>query len=306
MSFHFKPDESVADGVHRIVRKQFDKALDELNGRSGSKADKAVHEARKCIKRIRAVIRLIRLDLGRKTCRHEQAALRSVARPLSEARDAQIFVDAIDRLGERYADEIRKEELAGIRDVLSERRNAIYRHQLEEQGTLAAAAAALEKTHAHINSWTVNGNWSALSHGLKRICARGQKAFENALACPTTENLHELRKRVKDLSYQLELLEPMRPDVIDVLHRQAQDLADALGDDHDLALLHQVLLDDPTIQVDAMALSHVLTFIDRRRTELQEQSLRLAQGLYVEKPKRFVERLESYWHAWRTGAGAVP
>lgn len=305
MSFRFKLDESLPEGLQRILRKQFDKAHKELTGQAGTKKDKAVHEARKCIKRIRAVVRLFRQDLGPKTCRREQAALRAAAQPLSEVRDAQIFVDAVVRLGEHFSGEIDRDELAGIKQALSERRNSIYRHCLEDQGTLAATATALEQTHAHIKSWKVKGNWSTIAHGLQRICIRGQEAFDVALASPTMENLHELRKRVKDLGYQLELLEPMRPEAIAEMRRQADELAESLGDDHDLAVLHQVLLDDPAIQVDPVALGHLLTLIERRRAELQEQSLHLARGLYVEKPKRLVDRLETYWHAWRSGTGIV-
>ena len=56
--------------------------------------------------------------------------------------------------------------------------------------------------------------------------------------------LHEWRKRAKDLRYQLQFLCKAWPGVIDAAVAEAHDLGDILGDDHDLALLRQLLCAD--------------------------------------------------------------
>ena len=66
---------------------------------------------------------------------------------------------------------------------------------------------------------------------------------------PTVPRLHEWRKRTKDLRYALELLEPLWPDVMEAFAAEVDDLADLLGEDHDLALL-EAFVRDPSLACD--------------------------------------------------------
>jgi hypothetical protein len=43
----------------------------------------------------------------------------------------------------------------------------------------------------------------------------------------------------------------------------------------------------------------LIALIDRCRTGLQDEALRLGQSLYEEKPAAFTARLGEYWRAWR-------
>jgi CHAD domain-containing protein len=112
-------------------------------------------------------------------------------------------------------------------------------------------------------------------------------------------NLHELRKRVKDLWYQLRLIRDADPEMIGLLSDHAHDLSDHLGDDHDLVLLReqaQRRSEDFAAPADQRLL---LQLIDQRRGELQFAASSLGERIYSEKPKRFVKRLETRWKLWR-------
>lgn len=305
MSFHFKPDESLSNGVQRIVSRQIEKALDELAGRTKSTQDEAVHEARKCIKKIRAVARLVRKDLGSRTFARANVRLRDAARPLSEVRDAQILVEAVGRLAKHFSGEVAAADLAAVEQALTDRRRLICIRTFEHEDALTKASATLEEIGSQVRAWNVDGNWSSLQHGLKRIYRDGRKALDRAVDSPAMETLHELRKRVKDLTYQLELLKPMRSRSIKRPLRQTETLGDLLGDDHDLAVLHQVVLDEASIDVEPVTLGLLLTLIERRRSELQEQALEIAHEVYAEPPQLFLQRLRAYWHAWRSEAAAA-
>jgi CHAD domain-containing protein len=58
---------------------------------------------------------------------------------------------------------------------------------------------------------------------------------------PASENFHEWRKRVKDLSYHLQMLNPIWPEQICAAASELKELSDYLGDDHDLVLLEQAI-----------------------------------------------------------------
>ena len=79
----------------------------------------------------------------------------------------------------------------------------------------------------------------ALAESLERTYARGRDAFARADRKPTTTNLHEWRKRVKDLWYQQRLLEDTWPGVMKAQAKEAKTLSKLLGEDHDLAVLSE-------------------------------------------------------------------
>ncbi len=160
-------------------------------------------------------------------------------------------------------------------------------------------AARMTATELHLRS----DGWSAIGTGLRTSYRRGRKAMRRAERERTVENLHEWRKRAKDLWYHLRLLEDISPHTLSGQAKDAHMLSDLLGDDHDLAVLHQALLaaaDQVAVDVDA-----VIGLIEHRRKQLQEEAIFLGSRLYAEKPKTFERRLHSYWKAWRAQARAV-
>ena len=82
------------DEVRRVARGRIDHALDELRGSSDSTRAEAVHEARKDMKKLRALLRLVRGELGderlrrreRLLPRHRRRARRACATPTSCSR----------------------------------------------------------------------------------------------------------------------------------------------------------------------------------------------------------------------------
>ena len=66
MGYTLEQDEGFSNGVKRTVLEQIDKALDHLKPTVRDK-DAAIHDARVCIKKIRALLPLMRDSLGDKT-----------------------------------------------------------------------------------------------------------------------------------------------------------------------------------------------------------------------------------------------
>jgi CHAD domain-containing protein len=118
---------------------------------------------------------------------------------------------------------------------------------------------------------------------LKRTYARGREAFARADRKPTATNLHEWRKRVKDLWYQERLLQGSWPNVMKAQAKEAKKLSKLLGEDHDLAVLAEHV-DDPQL----------LELIEQRRAELLERSRDLGRRIYAERPKAFARRARRY------------
>ena len=79
----------------------------------------------------------------------------------------------------------------------------------------------------------------------------------------------------------------------------AHELADHLGDDHDLVVLSETMQDVFRTEGDGAHRAEWSQLIERRREEHQKDAFRLGDELYRDRPKDFVRRLKGYWKAWR-------
>ncbi len=161
---------------------------------------------------------------------------------------------------------------------------------------VAAVVDELSRARTRTAAWTFDTDgFEAVEPGLRRIYKRGRDAMRLAQEDPTSANLHEWRKRVKDLWYVEQILRPASPKRMKKLAKRTHDLADLLGDDHDLAELrhyvatHRGCFDDRSTEV---ALTRV---IDRRRKLLQDEAFAVGSKLYRRSPGRFVKAIRQRW-----------
>ncbi len=297
MAFELKPDESVGRGMRRILRKQIENAIAQLTGPDAA-ADETVHRARKRTKRMRATLRLGRGALRPGEFRRANLALRDAARPLTEARDAAVLTQTLDKLTAAYPGEVPAGEVDRARNVLAERAAQARRRVIDEGQAPAHVAAALGDAQALLARLRPRGKgWSMLAPGLRRVYRDGRRAFAVAVEQPTDENLHEWRKQTKHLWHALEILHACAPVIVDRLAEHAHQLNALLGDDHDLAVLHQTL--------PAADFPNVLTAAQRRRAELQQASYAMGERVYADRPAAFVKNLGRRFRRWRAGARAM-
>jgi CHAD domain-containing protein len=289
-------DESGTHGVRRLARHRISDALEYLEKKKIGDGD--VHAARKELKKARATLRLLRDALGDGTYRRENTVLRDVARPLSAVRDGKVLLETLDKLVQRYGPAARAIPLDELRRILR-------RERLRSRKTLSDNASkqlrvVLRQALVRSARWRVGEQgWRVIGAGLTRIYAKGRKALEASRARRSAENLHEWRKQVKYLWHQLQVLEPLWPALIGELADQAHKLADYLGDDHDLAVLRERVLEHKGAFPDTSSRSALLALIDRCRVELQDKAFVLGARIYEERPKEFETRFGRYWNDWQ-------
>ncbi|HEX6460795.1 MAG TPA: CHAD domain-containing protein [Thermoleophilaceae bacterium] len=291
--------EPVADGIRRIARGQIEEVLDRLEGRTDEGFGTAVHESRKSLKRLRAIVRLVRDEVGDDVYRRENACFRDVGRALSGPRDAHILIEALDSLTERYSDETA--DLTAFRAQLERAYEALQAELTEGSPLLAELAAELRAAEDRVADWRLRDRgFRLVSPGLDRAYRRGRRAYRAALDDPSPEHLHEWRKRVKDLWYSLQILEEAGPRRIKKLASEAHDLSDLLGEDHDFVVLEQRSA-GPGADLSEGSLAALRGMSERRRGELQAQAFHMAPGLYRKAPAAFVDRVR---RGWRKHGGA--
>ncbi len=297
MAGTLRRNESGAHGTRRLARREIADALRALERRPLT--DDAVHEARKSLKRARSMLRLLREGLGDEAYRRENTALRDAARPLSEIRDGKVLLDAFEQLLAHCPGSPAPAATDRLHRVLVGRRNALKRTRLGGRRPLEPQRQALRAAHRRAGRWnTGRRGWSVLGTGLERVYRKGREALARARAARTPACLHEWRKRTKYLWHALQVLEPSRPATIGALARQAHQLADELGDHHDLTVLAGTLVQLASSH-DTTVVEALLPLIDRRRGELEREAFRLGNVLYREPPAALERRFARYWREWR-------
>src|SRR4051812_2395993 len=288
MAYRLALDEGIAGSLREVARDQLEPAAEGL-AEEDDRVE-AVHDARKRIKKTRSALRLARPGMRKGDFRAENRALRDAGRALSGARDADVMVETIEKLGERYGAHIAAPAVAAVRNRLADRARKL-RDDSGDAGaeTLSALAASAEH-------WLVQGDErDVLVPGIRRTYSRGREEFARAERRPTAENLHEWRKRVKDLWDQERLLGEAWPGVVEAEAAEAKTLSKLLGDDHDLAVLAELLEAEPDLTADPAAdRDELLRLIDRRRAELLDAAGALGRRVYAERPKAYARRLRRY------------
>jgi CHAD domain-containing protein len=251
--------DDLAASVQRVAGEQLGAAADGLE--DPDDPVEAVHDARKRLKKTRALLRLARPAMRPDAFRAYNRELRDQGRALSGARDAEVLVETVDALAEHNTRRVKRAHFMAVRGrFVPGAAGELPEHRVPE---LAAG----------VDRWPLGGiSAETLLDALTTTYRRGRKA---AAKPATTENLHEWRKRVKDLWYQARLLGIKR------LARDAKKLSKLLGADHDLATLSAELPQDDPLQA----------LIDDRRAALQKEARNRGERVYEDSPKAFRKRV---------------
>lgn len=298
MSYRFQIGESALEGVRRIAHEQLGRAIFSLG--PASQGDEAIHEARKSLKRLRALVRLVRSELGDEVYRRHNECMRDAARELAGLRDAAALPEALDELLAWLGRRAPPSRFAAVADWLASRHADHFKEDAERLERLTDnVRRRLQTLDADVDEWPHgNDGWQALSTGLRRVFVRGRKEYAEVLWRPTDEALHCWRKRVKYLRYHHQLLQPIWPEIMDTAIDQADELGELLGADHDLALLALTSSSGYPRSGHASTLYALRRRIAERRVELQTRCRVLGQRIYAERPKDFVRRMHGYWDSW--------
>lgn len=303
MAYRLKLKEPLVKGVRRIAAEQLANAAARLQG--DSDPESGVHEARKSLKRTRALLRLVRPGLGEARFRHLNVQLRDVARQLSAARDR----DVVRRLLLSLSDAKPSVAKAATRLV------AVLDNAPPEDGgapssprDFAGALGAIEAVRAEISDVELEpATFETIVAGLVRSHRGGCRALARAIDKPAEEEpLHDLRKSAQAYWRQMVLIQHAWPEACLARGAAAKRVADLLGQDHDVALLDALLAGPEGHALTAVERRALERYCASRHSELRGDALPKAQLLFAEKSEELGRRMRDLWSAARNAATTRP
>jgi CHAD domain-containing protein len=298
MPFCLESGETISFGIRRILNEVVCQISQELTD-SEIKRDDGIHDARKNCKRVRAVYRLIRDEIGIAIYWKENIRFRDIARLLAGARDSLVLIQTLDKLVNTYSDELSIHSYKDFRKYLVDRYQTTLTSEFDHRKRISSIQKSLQEAFLQISCLPiVNQDFSAFQGGLQRTYRRGRDAMCLARTTPGTEIFHEWRKRVKYLWHQVEILRSVQPETLTELANELHTLSDYLGDDHDLAVLRNTIMTAPAISKGESKELFIVHIIDQERLVLEKNAFILGDQLYSLVPEKFVQQMGIYWSMW--------
>ncbi|MGC1489596.1 MAG: CHAD domain-containing protein [Albidovulum sp.] len=289
MAFRFNHDDLTAhDGLRRLATERARRALAVLDNPDLTISEQ-VFATRKHIKKLRALLRLIRPNF--KGYRQENEDLRGTAQLIADLRDHDAINEALVNLA----------ALTGLKDTvlvqLSATRPLAESTTQTATGRLSTCKTSLKAFLGRCAEWDIAGeDFGCLQPGLERSWRRAQKAAQAARTTPEVEPIHIWRKRVKDHWYHARLLAPVWPQMMGPHVAVADQLGKLLGEARDLHLLRLWLESCPETPA-SVALGAVA---HRREPALLAQAHDLSDRLFTDQAACLSARWGKWWKDWRS------
>jgi len=283
MGYHIEKGESLATAFGRIAAEEIDLAI--AQSRRLHRGE-AVHNARKALKRLRALLRSLRVAFPKKLFRAENRHIAATCRRISPLRDVHVQLRTLGKLkaaaspaGDHIRRQLLRQQSSFIRRIPALRKTV---------------RALLEVSRQSLASWPLRkATAEDLASGLKRIYKQGREAFKTARKSPTPGHLHAWRKKTKSLGYGLEMIKNLGSGELSKMIRCSDILTEALGDDQDLFMVLRALdkehRSNPASDFDRLA-----NRISLKRAKRQKRAFKLGEKVYGEKPGGFEKRLDRY------------
>jgi CHAD domain-containing protein len=321
MAFRFELGETFLTGIPRIARERIGTVVTLLNERPQPSAE-SIHEARKNLKSLRAVLRLASGGIDNEFKLRENLFFRNVGRSLSVMRDSHALIETLDRFVNSHRKKSHQStpKQAELSELIEETRRAISQHLVDQlpYESLQALVKELRTAKRRTALWFQGivlqpaNEWEILvGTGIRRTYRKARDlVWEIETLCHNAvddEAWHELRKCAKALGYQLRLLRPIWPAALGTLVQEIDQLTSRLGDANDIVVLRKRFLDNSTSKGGKRdgTRRNLIRTLDRRKQKLRLQALKYARMIYSEKPGQFERRLAGYWRIWRSKSSAT-
>ena len=269
----------------------------ELFPHSGQDRADRIHEARRALKKARALVRLFVMadDLA---AYDVISALDKARRSIGQARNLDVMPAVLKSLAGEV-DAGTSEQL--ITAIAFEREVTRIAHSDVDVNALATQLRTLARA---IEAWDLSPITTATLLKIVRTTYRsarrlGRKAFADG----ASGELHDLRTVVVELGYQFASFQAAWPALFTVMTAEMQKLRQQLGDVNDLTMLAEFANSRHDLSLTQM--SNLALKIERRQGRLARRAQARFARLFTERPGALEKRLAAYLENSKTKAKAL-
>ena len=292
--FSISRRETVKESVNRILLEQIDYILKYCKT-DQKDVHRAIHEIRKSIKRIRAVLRLIREEIGYSSYYRENVFYREMNRSVSDIRSYNVLVLSLEKLQSDLSKTIPAETFEPLIVSIRELREKILSRMFYADRILHDLSRNLLEAKKRIPTLSLeNESFEVFAGGMRRMYRQSRNYLSKAQENPDTHHLHDMRKRMKYLWYHLEILNPIYPASLKVHADSLENITENLGVHHDMELLSEFLHNSDT-KLEPRIIETLLDACEFKKSALLSNIWIKAGVAFSEEPGALIDRMGEYW-----------
>jgi hypothetical protein len=291
MAYRLKVSEKPAAGLIRIAEEQTARLAD--LDMAGRQRQVGVHETRKGLKRLRALLRLLAEHADKHALAAEQDRLRDLGRLLAGERASTVLPDTLVALAAEC--ELDEDAVNAARRALGKRdADAVAPAKAEMDAEIAAGLAEFSRALPRLAEGL---DINALVAAVGLAYERGRADLDRAYSDPGPESFHDLRKRVQLHWRHCQILSRSWPEAFAARIAAARELSGVLGRENDLTEFCQWLVAARGEALTVAVADRLLARALERRDELRAEARPLARRLFAERRGALERRFKAYWRA---------
>lgn len=284
MNFRLRRHQPPDEELRRTVVAELEVARKKLEGAYHNAA--ALHEARKTLKRLRALLDLARPYWG-PVARTETRCLRNVGRKLARHRE-------IDALAAVLRSEAREAGIRRVADLLG----ALRLHQMastaavDRHRDLASARRILDQVGQRLEQQSGASVAKAeVWNRFRKSYRRARRAYQKAATSLGVDAMHEWRKAAKMLLNQVRVLETWGTVHVRGLRRELSELDSLLSRSRDCEILAGILRGVPAMEEPRRGRRGLRVRLQAIATAETARAIRRGRAVFRLKPKAFLRRM---------------
>ncbi|MHA1189397.1 MAG: CHAD domain-containing protein [Alphaproteobacteria bacterium] len=319
MAYRIDPSLQLDEEVRRIAVEQIGKAQDALADDPVTPDE--ISLARRRLKKLRGLLRLMRPAMGEEYFRKENWRWRDCARLLSIRRDANAAIEAFSLVAQHPYELYTKNEVPQLVTAgrvpgdpfLSELRVKLAARRDRLDLIHAGIPEAVDRVLAELDAGKVQLAALPLAtfHPQQAVAAIGRvygqaaAGYRRAVERPDIAVFHDWRKWAKYHWMHLQLIRNVWPSPLKMRANACKRLADILGDANDLAVLEALLASDPSLGVGTDDFLALRSRIGAIRIDLFNQALVHGEALFSRNASWFTDRIALVWDSDFNGSMAA-
>lgn len=303
MAYRLKLKTTLAHEVRRIAIEQIEVARGAL-ARPHDRAA-AVHDARRSLKRLRAMLRLVRPALGETWFKQSNRQLARLGQRLALSRDLDVMVMTLSKLenGSR-----------GLPKPVADRlRGAVARSRSKADGSSGPRGAdrslgrALQRAQTLFAIERLRGlAFEHVAVGLEQSFRKARRTFREAYKAETDEAFHNWRKATQAHWRHMQLLARGWPESIGARAAEAKELSRLLGEDHDLSVLINFAQSRNCNGLARADLEALTAACLKGQRQIRDVARLHGERLFADRPRHLKKRILRYWRAAEQLATLLP
>jgi hypothetical protein len=223
---------------------------------------------------------------------------RDLSRRLSDMRSYSVLIGTAKILKKDLSNTIPGPGIEPLMDFLMVRRDKYIDMLMLEEDIMNHISRELDRARRRIHDLSFkHDDFRTFRGGLLRIYKQGKRYRDLAKTAPSFHNLHDLRKRMKYLWYQMIILRPIFPEMLKAYADTLDNIGESLGIYHDFAELQIFLQNHPGILNDRYnaAMSEGCAF---KMASILHRTWNAIDSIYSESPHEIAGRFSLYWQAY--------